>query len=92
MKGARRAQGHRRLATDKRGIGRTDIPTVASLGVQARLIAIDADREREIKDLIKSCEMLRAEWKRLFHRAIDLLEEGGRRVCDSRSSPPVPDA
>lgn len=74
-------------ARSKRAPGRTNPPTVASLGVQARLIPVDADREREITDLVTSYEQLRAEWERLFQRAIDLLGEDFRDSLDgSRSS------
>ncbi len=92
MKRARRAHHPKRRTADKRGNDCRDIPTVASLGIQARLIPIHADQEREIADLIQSYERLRVEWERLFHRAMDLLGEGGRRARASRSSPPVADA
>lgn len=52
--------------------------TVASVGVQARLIRMDADREREVASLISSYERLCAKWEQLFQKAIELLEEDFR--------------
>ena len=88
MREVRRAQGHQQPATDKRR-GRKDVPTVASLGVQATLIPINADQQHEIADLIGSYEMLRAEWERLFQRVIDLLNDDDPRTRggDGRSPP-----
>ena len=48
--------------------------TVASTGVQARLVPIDPEGASEIATLIASCEVLRGECERLFQRIIDLLE------------------
>jgi hypothetical protein len=45
------------------------------LGVQARLVPVDLERERQLRDLIASCETLRTEWERLFQRVIALLDE-----------------
>jgi hypothetical protein len=50
-------------------------PTVASLGVRAHLVPVDLERERQLRDLIASCETLRTEWERLFQRVIALLDE-----------------
>jgi hypothetical protein len=61
-------------------------PTVASLGVQVRLIPIDPDRERELARLIASCEILRNECERLFRRTIELLNEERCRAQDGDSS------
>jgi len=61
-------------------------PTVASLGVQVRLIPIDRDRERDFAQLIVSCERLRNESERLFHRILEVVNEGRCSVKDSPSS------
>jgi|UPI0004B5AB07 short-subunit dehydrogenase len=47
--------------------------TVASTGVQARLVPFDLERASEIATLITSCEMLRGECDRLFLRITALL-------------------
>jgi hypothetical protein len=63
-------------------------PTVASLGVQAHLVPVDLERERQLKDLIASCEMLRTEWERLFQRVIAVLDEEASIARDiDRPSP-----
>jgi hypothetical protein len=59
----------------ERASDRAGAPTVASLGVQARLVRVDPNRERDIADLVASCEILRIEWERLFRRVVDLLGE-----------------
>jgi hypothetical protein len=51
------------------------VPTVASLGVQVRLIPIDQDRERELAQLIAACESLRNDCERLFRRIVEVLNE-----------------
>jgi hypothetical protein len=63
-------------------------PTVASLGVQVRLIPIDQDRERELERLIASCEILRSECECLFRRIVGLLNESrcGAQGSNSLSS------
>lgn len=40
-------------------------PTVASLGMQVRLVPVDAEQERRLADLAVACKVLRAEWERL---------------------------
>jgi hypothetical protein len=50
-------------------------PTVASLGLQVYLVPVASERERQIRDLMSSCEALRAEWECLFQRVIALLDE-----------------
>jgi hypothetical protein len=55
--------------------GNEGLPTVASLGVQAHLVPVDLERERQLSDLIASGETLRIEWERLFQRVIALLDE-----------------
>ncbi len=70
-------------ASDRAG----GIATVASLGVQARLVRVDPLRECEVAALISSYERLCVEWDRLLQRAVDLLGEDLRidRTGDSSS-------
>lgn len=63
-------------------------PTVASLGVQARLIPADADWDRELAHLITSCEAARAEFNRLFEQMIALLAGAGRSNRERPLTPP----
>jgi hypothetical protein len=63
-----------------------DIPTVASLGVQVRLIPIDQDREQELARLIAACEILRNECESLFRRIAELLNEDRCSAQDGPSS------
>jgi hypothetical protein len=49
--------------------------TVASLGMRVRLVPADLDRDRQLSDLIASCELLRAEWERLFQLIVAHLNE-----------------
>ncbi|SCY00686.1 hypothetical protein SAMN02927923_00544 [Microvirga guangxiensis] len=49
--------------------------TVASLGMRVHLAPPNPDRERQLMDLITSCETLRAEWEHLFQQVIALLNE-----------------
>jgi hypothetical protein len=58
--------------------------TVASTGVQARLVPVDPRRATEIAALITSCEVLRHECERLFQQIIDLLD---REECGLRDHP-----
>ncbi|GEO14637.1 hypothetical protein MAE02_23330 [Microvirga aerophila] len=53
--------------------------TVASLGMRVRLIRADQDRDRQLADLIASCETLRAQWELLFRRIIDCLDDDDRK-------------
>jgi hypothetical protein len=66
---APRKSAQRRGAVKKR-LGET----VASTGLQARLVPINPKRALEIATLISSCEVLRGECERLFRRIIDLLD------------------
>ena len=61
-------------------------PTVASLGVQVRLVPMDVDRERKLARLIASGETLRLEWESLLRQIVDLLSDDVRSVQDSDSS------
>lgn len=62
--------------------------TVASLGVQAHLVAADPERERQLSDLIAACEAQRAQWECLFQRILAHLKDEGRwGDDDNRSSP-----
>jgi hypothetical protein len=62
------------------------VPTVASLGIQVRLIPMGHERERELARLIASCEILRNECERMFRRTVDLLNEDRCSPQDSPSS------
>jgi hypothetical protein len=82
-----RAPRERRLnPSTKRTRDCIDIPTVASLGVQVRLVPIDIDRERQLTSLVASCETLRAEWESLFQQIIHLLNDDVRRIQDGDRS------
>jgi hypothetical protein len=64
-------------------------PTVASLGVQVRLVPVDVNRESKLARLIASGETMRLEWESLFQQVLDLLSDDVRGVQDSdRSSRP----
>jgi hypothetical protein len=60
--------------------------TVASLGSRVRLIPVAPDRDRQIADLIASCETLRSEWECLFQRIIAHLNDGCEQPHDENSS------
>ena len=47
--------------------------TVASLGVEARLVRVDPDRERAFARLLEQYEPICQEWDHLVHQAVDLL-------------------
>ena len=47
--------------------------TVASLGVEARLVRVDPDRERAFARLLEQYERICQEWDHLVHQAVDLL-------------------
>jgi hypothetical protein len=61
-------------------------PTVASLGVQVRLIPIDQDREKELARLIAACEILRDKCESLFCRIVELLNDDRCSAQDGPSS------
>ena len=61
-------------------------PTVASLGVQVRLVPTDMDRESKLARLIASGETLRLEWESLFQQMVELLNSDVRSIQDSCSS------
>lgn len=69
-----------------RALGPGETPTVASLGVQARLFRADPDRERKITVLIASYDRLCVEWEELFQQAVDLLGDASRADLDDNSS------
>ena len=75
------AQGPSSHVSDR--VGR---PTVASLGLQVRLMPIDQDREKELARLIASCEILRNECERLFRQIVELLNEAPCSAQDGPSS------
>ena len=91
MKRAQRAHSNRTPGVTQPNNDRKGIPTVASLGLQVRLIPVSADRESEISDLIAACETLRAEWERLFQRVIDLLNEDNPRTGGGNGRSPSSD-
>jgi hypothetical protein len=78
MQRTRRMYGLRVLTSSKRVLNREGVATVASSGVRVRLVRVDADREREVSDLIASYERLCVEWRCLFERAAELLGEDFR--------------
>lgn len=47
--------------------------TVASLGVEARLVRLDPDRERAFARLLEQYERICQEWDHLVHQAVDLI-------------------
>lgn len=67
--------------------GNKKAATVASTGVQARLVRTDSERERKIEGLIASCEALRAAWDHLFQEVIDCLNEEEQGTRDSLKRP-----
>jgi hypothetical protein len=91
MTGAPRGRGFDTQARSTHTADRTGTPTVASLGVQVRLIPINQNRERELERLIASCEILRTECERLFLRTIKLLHEERCRAQDSDGPSSSPD-
>ena len=48
-------------------------PTIASLGVQARLVRVDPERERAFADLLVRYHQVCRDWERLVQQAIKLL-------------------
>ncbi|MCB5173580.1 hypothetical protein [Microvirga lenta] len=76
------AQGSSSHASDSAGV-----PTVASLGLQVRLVSIDQNREKELARLIVACESLRNECERLFRRIVAVLNEDRGSAQDGPSSP-----
>jgi hypothetical protein len=54
--------------------------------MRVRLIPADQDRDRQLADLIASCETLHVEWELLFRRIINYLEEDARRDCSRNNS------
>ena len=83
MTEAPRGRGSDAQARSFHAADRAGTPTVASLGIQVRLIPTDQDRERELERLIGSCEILRNECECLFGRIIELLHEDRCRAQDS---------
>jgi hypothetical protein len=52
-----------------------EIMTVASLGIRVRLVPADADRVQKLAGLRASCELLRADWDRLIHQFMEILDQ-----------------
>ncbi len=86
MTGAPRPRGPKTPPTSQHSSDHRAGATVASLGVHARLVPIDADRESKLARLIASGETLRLEWESLFQQVVDLLSEDLRSVQDTDSS------
>lgn len=63
------------------------VPTVASSGVQVRLVPINQDREKELKRLIVAYESLRNECECLFRRIVEVLNEDR---CSAQDDPSLP--
>ena len=74
MTKASRKQRHKAPVAPQRQVARTEIPTVASLGVQARLVPTDLERKQEIACLISRYERVCRAWDRLVQQAITLLD------------------
>jgi hypothetical protein len=68
-----RKQGHKTPVTPQHQAARTQIPTVASLGVQARLVPTNLQREHEMVRLIIRYQRVCREWDRLVQQTIALL-------------------
>ncbi|MBM6583348.1 hypothetical protein ILT44_24400 [Microvirga sp. BT689] len=71
-----RASRTRGRTTGGNGAGpdpRTSPATVASLGVQARLVPVDPARDQELAHLIARCSAVFREWERLVRQAVHLL-------------------
>jgi hypothetical protein len=64
--------------TVPRHVLRSDAATVATVGLRARLILSNAERERELAALIAVHARLQREWEALFWRIIALLEVPNR--------------
>ena len=85
MKGAARASRSKTFVRPTSGAssgqraisGGTGRRTVASLGVRARLVPDDPDREGEIAGLIASCEFLQAECEGVFRKIVRVLKRIG---------------
>jgi hypothetical protein len=54
----------------------TEPATVASMGMQGRLVRVDAEREHELAHLLHRYQCVREEWDRVIRQTLDLL---GRR-------------
>jgi hypothetical protein len=65
--------------------------TIASLGLQVRLVPADVPRERSLADLIASWEILRAEQERLFRQIVAVPREKDRRGGHDAGSLGSPD-
>ena len=76
------AQGPSSHASDGAGV-----PTVASSGVQVRLVPIDQDREKELKRLIVAFKSLQNECECLFRRVVEVLNEDRCSAQGGSSSP-----
>jgi hypothetical protein len=76
----RKAQSHR-----DREAACPQAATVASLGVQARLVPVDPERERDVACLIARYERVCRDWDRLVQQAIALL---GSEVRPNRPREP----
>ena len=73
MTKAPQKQRHKTPNARQRQTARTEIPMVASLGVQARLAPSGPEREHEMACLITRYQRVGHEWDRLVQQAIALL-------------------
>ena len=75
--------------TASQGVSNTKTTaSVASLGVQARLVRVDPDRVSDLAELITACESWRQQWDRLLLRLINRLQEEVRDdYVDRRPDP-----
>jgi hypothetical protein len=62
-------------------------PTIASLGVHARLVRVDPERERAFADLLVGYHQVCRDWERLVQQAIQLL--GADFLPDQPTERPV---
>jgi hypothetical protein len=51
----------------------TEPATVASMGMQGRLVRVDAEREHELAHLLHRYQCVRAGWDRVIRQTLDLL-------------------
>jgi len=68
--------------------GLTSPMTVASLGVQARVVPVDPGREQAVADLLVRYERVCREWDRLVQQAVALLgpEFPSQRAAEETSA------
>lgn len=85
MTGTSRERGFDAQGPSSHVADSVDRPSVASLGVQVRLIPIDQD-QKELARLIAVCAILRNDCERLFRRIVEVLNEDRCSAQDGPSS------